>query len=289
MKITTFLIAVVVLLLFGCASTGEIAEPVQTGTNEAVAEEVKKEPVKIVTTVFYTVQVESYFGDGVKDEYRVFTYDDSGVFLLKEELFGADGVLQESVVYEYTGSESRIGRVYDDAGTFLSYEFDTMDADGNILTKEKFDSKDVLQSMLEYEYQNGIKSVWRVYGASKNLLSTTNYISAGDLLTRIDSLNPGGDLEEYFELNYDSSGLLMEEIHYNTDGKIEDSRSYEYKDGFLSVEKVHRKNGSVQRKIVYVNDKFGNPVETVFMDAGDNVQERLVSIYESREVISYED
>lgn len=289
MKLTTFLFTVVVaLLLFGCASTGEVTEPVAVDKTETVTEEVKKEPVKIVTTVFYPVLEESYFGDGVKDEYYVLTYDDNGVFLLKEELFRADDLLQESVVYEYTGSESSFGRIYDAAGVLLSYGLDTMDADGNILTKEKFDSKDVLQSRSEYEYKNGMKSVWRVYGASLNLLSTTNYLYTGNILTRIDSLSPGGRIEEYFELNYDNSGMLLENIHYSAEGEVEGSSSFEYKDGYLVMEKIHRKNGSVQRKILFINDQFGNPVETVFMDAGDNVQERIVRIYKSREVISYE-
>ena len=291
MKLTIFLMAVVViLLLFGCASTGEVTEVVSVEeTAEPVVEEVKKEPVKIVTTVFFPVLEESYFGDGVKDEYTIFTYDDNGVFLLKRELFSADDVLQELVVYEYTGSETRLGRIFDTAGALLSYGLNIMDEDGNILKNEKFDNKDVLRSRSEYEYQNGMKSVWRVYEASLDLLSITNYIYTDNLLKRIESLSPGGDMEEYFELSYDGAGMLLENIHYNTDGKIENSRSFEYKDGYLVMEKIHRKNGSVQRKIMYINDQFGNPVETVFMDAGDNVKERVIRVFESREEISYEE
>ncbi|MCK5200626.1 MAG: hypothetical protein KAR21_19860, partial [Spirochaetales bacterium] len=251
--------------------------------------EVKKEPVKIITTVFYTVVEESYFGDGVKDEYRVFTYDESGVFLLREDLFGADDVLQEYAEYEYTGSESILKRVYDAAGTLISYSLNVQDMDGNLLKKENYDSKDQLQTRSEYEYLNSMKSRWIVYSASQSLLSTTNYIYTDNLLTRIESLNPGGDMEEYFELSYNSAGMLLENIHYNTDGKIENSRSFEYKDGYLVMEKIHRKNGSVQRKIMYINDQFGNPVETVFMDAGDNVKERVIRVFESREEISYEE
>ncbi|MCK5198669.1 MAG: hypothetical protein KAR21_09980 [Spirochaetales bacterium] len=291
MKLTIFLMAVVViLLLFGCASTGEVTEVVSVEeTAEPVEEEVKKEPVKIITTVFFPVLEESYFGDGVKDEYRVFTYDVNGVLLLKEALFGADEVLQESIVYEYTGSESCMGSIYDAAGTLLSYRFKVMDADGNVLKKENFDNKNILQSRSEYEYEKGLKSSWMVYNASQSLLSTTNYIYTGNLLTRIESMGPGGDMEEYFELSYNSAGMLLENIHYNTDGEIEDSRSFEYKDGYLVMEKIHRKNGSVQRKIMYINDQFGNPVETVFMDSGDNVNERVIRVFESREEISYED
>lgn len=287
MKLVTFLITVVIVLsFFSCVSTDGVSDSVPVEKTEPVTEEVKKEPVKIVTTVFYIVLEESYFGDGVKDEYTVFTYDDDGVFLLTEELFGDGDVLQESVVYEYTGSDSRFGRTYDAAGNLLSYGVNTLDANGNILKREKYDSKDVLQSLSEYEYLNGTKSAWNVFNASMSLLSTTNYIYTGNLLTRIESLSPGGNLEEYFELKYDNNGLVLENIHYCADGDVEDSRSFKYKDGYLSMEKIHRKNGSVLRKIVYNNDQFGNPVETVFMDAGDNVKERVIRIFESREEIS---
>ena len=254
----------------------------------SVVEQVKKEPVKIITTVFYPVKEESYFGDGTKDEYRIFSYNDDGTLLLKEELFSSDDQLQESIVSEYSSSESSIRKFYDSDGNLKSYEKITMDYNGNILKNEKFDNRDNLQSISAYEYKNGLKINWKVYSASNSLLSSTDYIYTGKLLTRIESLSPGGDLEEFFVLKYDPNGLLMENNHFNSDGKIEDSKTYEYKDGFLFIEKQHRKNGSVSRKVMYQNDKNENPVEIVFMDAGDNVQERLVRIYKIREEISYE-
>ena len=257
-------------------------------TTATVVKEVKKEPVKIVTTVFYTVKEESYFGDGTKDEYRVFSYNEEGTVLLKEELFSSDDQLQESIISEYSSSESGIRKFYGSDGNLKSYEKIQMDSDGNILKNEKYDSKDNLQSISEYEYKNRLKASWRVYSASNSLLSTTDYIYTGLLLTRIESLSPGGDLEEYFVLKYDSNALLLENAHFNYDGKIEDSKTYEYENGFLILEEQHRKNSSVSRKVMYKNDKKGNPVEITFMDAGDNVQERLVRVYDSREEISYE-
>jgi len=272
-----------------CATTPKTTEPVVDKDTAAPAvEEVKKEPVKIVTTVFYPVKEESYFGDGTKDEYRIFSYNNDGTLLLKEELYSSDDQLQESIVSEYSGLESGIRKFYGSDGNLKSYENIILDSDGNILKNEKYDSKDNLQSISAYEYTNGIKVNWKVYNASNSLLSTTNYIYTGKLLTRIESLSPGGEMEEYFVLKYNSDDMLVENTHFNSDGKIEDSKTFEYKDGFLAMEQQHRKNGSVSRKVMYRNDKKGNHVEIVFMDAGDNVQERLVRTYESREEISYE-
>jgi hypothetical protein len=294
MKLSTFLIPVVVaLLFFGCATTGEVNEAVTKEevidkTVEPSSEEVQKEPVKIITTVYYPISEESYFGDGTKDEYRVFSYDDSGSLLLKEELFSAEDLVQESAVYDYPDAGTVKKSVYNSEMVKISYEINILDINGQVIKQEKYDNKDILQSVSEYAYEGGKKITWMIFNESNSLLSTTNYIYSEDLLTRIESFSPGGELEEHFILNYDNTGLLLENIHYDFDGKIENSRSYEYMEGYLVLEKVNRKNGSVLRKIMYKNDAFGNPVETVFMDAGDNVQERIVQMYGRRENISYE-
>ncbi len=291
MKFVSFLLVLGVVFFIGCASGPAVPE-VDTVEEKSVSEESankeKKEPVKIVTTVYYPVKVESYFGDGVRDEYSVYLYDEEGVFLLKEELLNADDILQQYIISEYNGTESYNKSTFDTTGALISYETNTLDMDGNILKREKFDNKDVLQSVSEYEYKDGMKSVWKVFNESGSPLGTTVYIYSDSKLIQIDSMNPGGGLEEYFELIYNNDGLLSENNHYNADNKIQDSRSFEYRDGFLVMELVKRKNGSVLRKIMYKNDQFGNPVETVFMDAGDNVQERLIIVYKSREEISYE-
>jgi len=287
MKLTYLLLVPVVLFFFGCASAPEVTD-LEKVTDNSVVQEVKKEPVKIVTTVYYPVKAESYFGDGVKDEYSVFSYDESGSFLLKEELFSVDDSLQQYTGFEYTGTESSVKSFYDAAGTLLSYELNSMDTDANVLKREKFNNKDILQSVSEYEFKDGMKSSWKVYNESRTLLSTTLYIYSSAGLTRIESLSPGGELEEYFELIYDNNGMLIENNHYNSDGKIQDSRSFEYDNGFLVMELLNRGNGSVLRKIMYKNDQWGNPVETVFMDAGNNVQERLITVFAEREEISYE-
>ena len=287
MKIVSFLFIIIALVFTGCATSPNITEVVKDPEPIVVAE-VEKEAVKIVSIVYYPVKVESYFGDGVKDEYTIFNYNGGGSLLLEEGLFSADDSLQQSIKYEYKRPESTVKSHYNFSGNLISYEINTMDTDGNLLKREKFDNKDVLQSMSEYEYVNGMMSIWKVFGESGGLLSTTVYSYSDNLLSHIESLSPGGELEEYFELNYDANGLLLENIHKNADGKILDSRSFEYKNGYLVLEIIKRKNGSVLRKILYENDKYGNPVETVFMDAGDNVQERLVTVFESREEISYE-
>ncbi len=292
MKLTYLLLVLVVVFFIGCTSSPavielETTEQISTAAVD-VAQEVKKEPVKIVTTVFFPIKKDIYFGDGTKDEYRIFTYDEKGIFLLREDLYSSDEKLSEYSEYEYKGSDFFIKRNYDSAGNLVSYTDDNTDSDGNIIRVENYNSKDQLQSRSDYEYKDGLKIKWRVYGSSLNLLSETFYRYTDGKLTRIESVNSGGDLEEYFLLNYNSKGLVEKNTHYSASDEVEGSISYEYEDGYLTVEKFHRKNGSVKRKIMYINDKNGNPVEIVYMDAGNNVSERVIIAYESREEISYE-
>ena len=287
MKMTSILLVLFAVFFIGCASGPAVSE-IEIITEDSVTEEVKNKPVKIVTTVYYPVKVESYFGDGVKDEYSIYSYDESGVLLFKEELFNAEDTLQQSIVSKYVGKESSVRSIYNAAGNLLTYEKSLFDMNGNVTKNEKFDNKDFLQTISEYKYEDNLKSIWKVFNESGSLLSTTLYVYSDSGLIRIDSMSPGGELEEYFELIYDSNGILLENNHYNSDGKIQDSRYFEYTNGFLSMELLNRQNGSVLRKIMYKNDQFGNPVETIFMDAGDNVQERLITVYDSREEISYE-
>ncbi len=292
MKLRFFFIAIVTASIFySCATTGEPA-PMQvveeTEKAEAVTEEVSTEPVKIVTTVFFPVREDIYFGDGTRDEYRIYTYNNGGVSILREELFGSDDKLSEYSEYEYNGTDSFVKRNYDSAGRLLSYTINNTDSMGNITRVENYNGKDQLQSRSDYEYSDGLKTKWSVYGSSMNLLSETDYKYKDGKLIRIESISSGGDLEEYFSIDYNSDGLAEKNVHYSASGEIEDSRSFEYENGFLTLERFHRKNGSVKRKIMYVNDKNGNPVETVYMDAGSNVSERIVRTYESREEISYE-
>lgn len=277
--------AAAVLFLIGCATTTDIREsPVKE--SEVVTSE-RKEPVEVVTTVFDPVKETSLYADGTVDEVTLYTYDERGERLLKKELFDSANVLQEWEEYEYSGSLVSVKRRFDKSNELQGYHRFQYDTDGLLISDEIFNAKDELQSKSEYIWKNGSKVKWNVYDGTGTLLSTTEYIYENGLNTRIQNLNPGGDVEEYFILKYNSDGLLEKTTHFNKDDKVLDARVYEYKGDFLVMEKVLRGNGSVKRKIVYSNDTDGNPVEIIFMDAGDNVQERIMKEYKSREVISY--
>ncbi len=276
------------MFMAGCASSPKAAEPAASAKQpEKTAAVEKKEPVKVVKTVFYPVKETSYYADGAVDEITVYTYDDKGVKLLKKEVFDSDNVLQEWEQYEYSGDLVSVKKSFDKNNELQNYHSYKYEDNGNLVSDVTYNAKDEVQSKSEFVWDNGKKVKWNVYDGAGALLSTTEYKYENGLNTKILSLNPAGKLEEYFVIEYNDKGHPVKNTHYSKDDKVLDSRTYEYKNGFLVLETVYRGNGSVKRKVVYSNDSNGNHVEIVYTDSADNVQERVVKEYKSREEVSF--
>ncbi len=286
MKNLYALLAVGALIFAGCASAPQTQKAVPKTQKPAVTVK-KKAPVKIETTVFYPVKEISYYGDGGVDEITLYTYDENGVNLLKKEVFDSDKVLEEMEKYEYSGSMVAVIKRFDKNKELQGYHKLQYNKDKKLTVDAVYNAKDELQSKSEYVWKDGVKVTWKVFDSTGALLNTTNYIYKNGLNVRINNLNSGGDMADYFVIDYNVSRLPVKNTHYNKAGTVLDSRSFSYKDGHLVGSTVLRGNGSVKRKIVYSNDKDGNPVEILYMDAGNNVSERIVREYKSRKVISY--
>ncbi len=274
------------LLFAGCVSAPQTHKVLPKAQKPAAAAE-KKAPVKVEKTVFYPVKEISYYGDGGVDEITLYTYDDNGVHLLKKELFDSDKVLEEMEEYEYSGTLLSVIKRFDKNNKLQGYHKLQYNGNKEITVDAVYNAKNELQSKSEYIWKDGKKVTWKIYDSSGALLNVTNYIYKNGLNVRINNLNSGGDMADYFVIDYNASGLPVKNTHYNKAGTVLDSRTFSYKDGHLTESTVLRGNGSVKRKIVYSNDKNGNPVEILYMDAGNNVSERIVREYKSRKVISY--
>ena len=278
--------AAVVLFAAGCATAPEVKEP-QVTEKETPAPEVKKEPVKVVTTVYYPVKETSLYADGSVDEVTVYTYDEKGEKLLKKELFDSDNVLEEWEEYEYPSPSSAVKKMFDKNGDLKNYHKYEYDKAGNLVSDTTFSAKDEVQSKSEYVWDGDRKIKWSVFDASGALLGTTEYIYEGSLNTKIINRNSAGEEEEYFVVEYNGDGLPVKKTEYSGDDKILGASTFEYKNGVLVLEKILRANGSVKRKVLYKNDENGNPVEIIYTDSADNVRERIVKEYKSREEVSY--
>lgn len=283
MKRIYTLILITTAFFVGCASVPVVEKkPVKP----LVAVE-KKVPVKVEKTVFYPVKETSYYADGEVDEVTLYTYDDKKAHLLKKEVFDNDGVLQGMETYEYSENMVIRSNWYTKNKELQGYHKFYYNKANELITDEFYDAKDNLQSKSEYTWVNGNKTAWKVYDGAGTLLSTTQYEYKSGLNIRINNLDPGGNNQDYFILDYDKDGHVMKETHFSNTDKVLDATVYNYKNGYLSEKDILRGNGSVKVKIVYSNDKDGNPTEITYMDSGNNVNERVEKEYDSRMETSY--
>jgi len=277
------LILITTAFLVGCASVPVVEKkPVKP---LAIVE--KKVPVKVEKTVFYPVKETSYYADGEVDEVTLYTYDNKKIHLLKKEVFDNDAVLQGMESYEYSGNMAIRSNWYAKNKELQGYHKFYYNKANELITDEFYDAKDNLQSKSEYEWVNSNKTVWKVYDGSGTLLSTTQYEYRNRLNVRINNSDPGGKHQDYFILDHDKGGHVIKETHFSNADKVLDATVYKYKNGYLSEKNILRGNGSVKVKIVYSNDKDGNPTEIIYMDSGNNVNERIEKEYNSRVETSY--
>ena len=297
----SILVSIVIILgMFACAGgpdvTGapgapEKAEPekAEAPATEAPekAEEEEAEPqpeYREVTERVQLVEKKSfYYPDGVLDRYRVYTYAETGADLLEEKLFNAEDELQERTDYSYEAGKIVSETTYDSDGNTVSTHRYEYDEDGNLVEDRLLGRNEELQSISRYEYgEKGRKVKWSVYDADDSLLAYTEYSYEDGKNTRIENYRPGGTLDDYFVIEYDDRGRRKRETWYTASGDIEEYRTYTYENGALVRETVHRGNDSVKRKIIYTNNEEGNAVKAVYMDGGDNVQERVAYEYVER-------
>lgn len=284
------LVGGLVLLVAGCASQAENGEKSpQTKTEvEKTAEATEPEKEKVVEEVQLVSKRTSYYSDGVLASYRVYNYADEGTEKREEILYNSDDEAEERIVYTYEDGSLTESRHYNDDNELQRIHRFDYNKEGLLSEDLLLNAKDEQQTRQEFEYnQNGQKSKWLVYNNNDTLMSYSLYEYQKGLNTRIENYNAGNELLDYFVIEYNSEGKPEKRVWYNSSDQREQSRLYEYENGALVNEALLRANGSVQRKIAYVNNSFGNPVEVVYMDAGENIQEQVTYEYITRSKVSY--
>lgn len=289
------LLAGFILIFSGCVS-----EDVLPGAVEEVAtEEADLQTRRVVEEVQLVSRELSYYPDGVLASYRVYTYADEGTQKLEEALYNSDDELLERLVYKYEDGNYRSKQTYEGLGELLQ----TYDGNGELQNYHTFEyndagllTEDVLynqydepQTRQEYEYDlRGNRTKWSVFNGEGALLSSSEYLYKDSLNTRIENYSPDGSLLDYFELEYDSSSRLIRRTWYSGEDEVMQVQRYIYEDGVLAEERVLRGNGSLKRRVVYTSNRAGYPVEAVYLDGGDNIQEQTAYEYVTRTRVSYQ-
>ncbi|MDZ7794036.1 MAG: hypothetical protein U5P10_10215 [Spirochaetia bacterium] len=303
--IFVLLAGALVLLWTGCASQPETSEKApepkteaetaeaetaeaETGEAEESTEATEPELEKVVEEVQLVSKKTTYYSDGVLASYRVYSYADEGTEKREEILYNSDDEIEERIVYTYEGGNLTESRHYNGNNELQRiHQFD-YNEEGLLIEDLLLNAKEEQQTRQEFEYNPaGHKSKWLVYNGNDTLMSYSLYEYKDGLNTRIENYSAGNDLLDYFVIEYNSGGKPEKRVWYNSSDQREQSRLYEYENGALVNETLLRANGSVKRKITYVNNSFGNPVEVVYMDAGEDIQEQVTCDYITRSKVSY--
>ena len=295
--ITLFLcagLAAALFLMVGCAGVPEPEVPeVPAEEPETLPEpEPEPEPVRIEESHFMVNEERFYYPDGTLDEYRVYTYmEDNGPLLTQEALYDAFDDLQEQVTVTYTSDDtlSRERTIFDGSGNIRQKRVYTYDGSGNLKEENTLNNQDELQARMVYTYDNhGRRVKWEIYDQNNALLGFTEYTYENGLNTKTENFSPGGRVEEYFELIYNDEGHLTRNTQFDSNGRTQGYRVFVYEAGLLTDEVIHRANGSVLRRMLHTHDDQENPVETVVLDGGNNVRERVSRSFEEYITVRYE-
>lgn len=283
-----------IALLLGCATTAEKQKEEKNKTPQAETtketEQKEEKPEKITETVYLLEKQSSLFPDGTLDEYLLRTYEEDSTKLRNEKRFTSEDKLEEKREYVYEEGLLKKVETYNDEGELEKYHSYTYDGDGNLTVDAIYNSEDELQSKSTFEYnEDGKKVKWSVYNANEALLSYTRYIWEDGKNTRIETYTPGGELDIYFELEYNENGQLIRKARYSADDTLQEYRSYIYKEGRLVEETVHRANDSVKRRILYSYGQHDKPTLIVYESSGGTVHEKVKREYIQREIVKYID
>lgn len=265
-------------IIFSCTTTKEMDEPVVEETLEVqeVESVVEKKMVEVEVeeTIYYVTKEEAYYGDGQIDTITNYSYDES-FNLLNRVQTNEQGEVLESFVNTY--AEGLLSRqdhygFNNQLNMYLTFAYD---GDGNITTETMFDSKDKVQSINEYEYENGKVKTWITRSGDGGILAITDYSydDSGNN-TLIEMKDAGSVIDGTIEKSY-NDGLLVEEMVKSASGDVEKSASYIY-DGEQLTEKVYFDSKGKKRRS-----------ESFEFDGVKNVPDRINLHYKSGNLEAY--
>jgi hypothetical protein len=286
--ISTLLAGVLILFWSGCASgpvTPEKAPEPKTEKIETAEPEMKK----VTEDVQLVAKRSSYYSDGVLASYSVYTYADEGTEKREEVMYNSGDEVEERIKYTYEKGNLIESRVYNGDGE-LQYLHQYAYNDSGLLSEDKLlDPKGELQTRQTFDYnRNGNKTKWSVYNGAGALHSYSIYEYKNGLNYRIENYSAAGDLMDYFVIEYNADENPVKRTWYSGSDELEETRAFEYENGALEKETVFRANGSVKRYIEYLNNSYDNPVEVVFMDGSEDIQEQVTYEYINRTRVYYQ-
>ncbi len=286
-SLSVVLVILFSVLMFGCATAPAVEEaPDAVAAVPADPEtQIAPEPEPSFRTVYLLSRERSLLGDGRLDSYRELSYEPTGTGLIEDLRFTATGRLMQARRYELRDGRPVEERLYDQENQLRAIRRFDYDAHGNLSMEEQLDAAEEFQTRSTYGYDaEGRRTSWQVFSSFAGLMGSTAYSYENDRLSRIESLSPSNDLEEYFVIEYDNEGRPTRRTQYDARDRRLGYIQYEYDGDLLMSETVRRATGAVQRSVRYEYDQAGNIVGETHFDSSGNPRERIEREFIIREV-----
>ena len=284
-----------VILAASCVSEPAVSDGGPASAPQAApatAVKVRKERVEEYKTLVVLKETVS-FSDGVVDRITIFEYSEDRQRLLSSvsrKPSASDPI--ERVAYEYKDKLLVAKSTFGADGALSGKSEYSYNGTGEVTKEIIYDGKGTVQSISEYNWDNGRKSSWLVKSSTGIILAKTEYFYEGDSLAIARLFDGAGNIKGKVEYGYDAGNILGSVKYFNASGAQDGRIEYTIKDGRATKETVYRTDGRVERHIVYDFSPDGALIKKTLSDASGKTREIIV--YENayhtdkRTVVYYE-
>lgn len=275
------------LILFSCA-TSSVSKK-EAALEDSVAEfseinvdkidEEKVSPVMVEEVLWRIVSEEVRYPDGMLSGSIKNEWDAEG-FEISQETYDGKGRL----VSRYTFNNRTPFQVeiiqHSAAGAPVSKSLRTL-ANSLVVSEiqMKISGEELSREETEYDSE-GNKIRFEVSSASGNSIST-EYTYANGNLREIIVRDASGLQIKRFVFSYNNVGILEKEEEFDLKDRLVAGIVYTNENGFLVKEVKKNATGGILSSVEYINDTYGNPVETRYFDRRGRLKEVKVTVWQS--------
>ncbi len=156
------------------------------------------------------------------------------------------------------------------------------DKNGNLKTKEVYNTSNDLIEKESYKYDSGNRvTAYTKYNESGKTVSMESYsYDSSGRLTESAGVEPGGTITGRLSIVYDNNGNITEKIWYNAIGEINGKYKYKYNGSLLIEETKYRGESEKEIHSTYAYDDKDNLIEIVRYDINDKKDKLFKYVYE---------
>ncbi len=181
------------------------------------------------------------------------TFDRNGQ-ILENKSYNLKG--EVSTIEKYAYDKNRNRTLYERQSLSGEYKKESeYDTENNLIEEYGYDGSATFQTNLKYDEQNRVLEI--VYMIANEIDEKRAYTYEGNT-AQVQILKNGKFLSSKVNLVFNENGQVLSEVLVTVDGKVLESKSYEYNPSNNIVKEVKYKNGEFFLEITYEYDDHQN-------------------------------